>query len=203
MLNELMSMINKIFLYDNARNRVELNTPEILLVKEFAELLTPKRNECKEDPSGLLGLRAFREFTYIWLAISWDSIYADYTEQERHQAALNDASMTEEEFNNPEFRAACRKYQEIQNSNKSIKLLHAAQAMVDKFIDYFETADPLERDETTGKPIYKVKDIQAEMKNLIDVHETMIQLEAQVKKQISETSTIRAGARNGYRPHNK
>jgi len=31
--------------------------------------------------------------------------------------------------------------------------------MVDKFIDYFETADPLERDITTGKPIYKVKDI--------------------------------------------
>lgn len=193
-------MVNRIFQYDNVRNRVELNVPEILLVREFAELMKPERNKCEEDPSGLLGLRAFREFTYIWLAIAWDSIYADYTEQERHQEALRDASMTEEEFNNPEFRTACRKYKEIQNSNRSIKMLHAAQAMVDKFIDYFETADPLERDEQTGKPIYKVKDIQSEMKNLIDVHETMIQLEAQVKKQISETSTIRAGARNGYRP---
>lgn len=75
--------------------------------------------------------------------------------------------------------------------------------MVDKFIDYFNEADPLERDEQTGKPIYKVKDIQAEMKNLIDVHETMIQLEGQVKKQIAETSTIRGGARNGYRPRAK
>ena len=195
-------MINRIFVYDNSRNKVELNIPEILLVKEFAELIKPERNKCPEDPSGILGLRAFREFTYIWLAISWDSIYADYTEQERHQEALRDGNMTEEEFNNPEFRAACRKYKEIQNSNRSIKMLHAAQAMVDKFIDYFETADPLERDEQTGKPIYKVKDIQAEMKNLIDVHDTMTQLEAQVKKQISETSTIRAGARNGYRPHN-
>ena len=194
-------MVSRIFQYDNVRNRVELNVPEILLVREFAELMKPERNKCKEDPNGLLGLRAFREFTYIWLAIAWDSIYADYTEQERHQEALRDANMTEEEFNNPEFRAACRKYKEIQNSNRSIKMLHAAQAMVDKFIDYFETADPLERDEQTGKPIYKVKDIQSEMKNLIDVHETMIQLEAQVKKQISETSTIRAGARNGYRPN--
>lgn len=195
-------MINKIFQYDNVRNRVELNVPEILLVREFAELMEHERNKCPEDPSGRLGFRAFREFTYIWLAISWDSIYADYTEQERHQEALRDASMTEEEFDNPEFRAACRKYKEIQNSNRSIKMLHAAQAMVDKFIDYFETADPLERDEQTGKPVFKVKDIQAEMKNLIDVHETMVQLESQVKKQISETSTIRAGARNGYRPHN-
>lgn len=193
-------MVNRIFQYDNVRNRVELNVPEILLVREFAELMKPERNKCEEDPSGSLGLRAFREFTYIWLAIAWDSIYADYTEQERHQEALRDASMTEEEFNNPEFRAACRKYKEIQNSNKSIKLLHAAQAMVDKFIDYFETADPLERDETTGKPIYKVKDIQAEMKNLVDVHETMIQLEDQVKKQIETRTSLRGNVARDFDP---
>ena len=193
-------MVNRIFQYDNVRNRVELNVPEILLVREFAELMKPERNKCKEDPNGSLGLRAFREFTYIWLAIAWDSIYADYTEQERHQEALRDASMTEEEFNNPEFRAACRKYKEIQNSNRSIKMLHAAQAMVDKFIDYFETADPLERDETTGKPIYKVKDIQSEMKNLIDVHETLIQLESQVKKQLEVQSSLRGGVVRDFDP---
>jgi len=58
-------------------------------------------------------LRAFREFTYIWLALSWKSIYSDYSEQERHEAALKDASLTEEEFNDPTFRAACRKFREI------------------------------------------------------------------------------------------
>lgn len=194
-------MIQDIFVYNNQINRVELNTPEILLVKEFADLLEPNRNKCKEDPSGKLGLRAFREFTYIWLAICWKSIYADYDEQERHEEALKDAEMTDEEFNNPEFRAACRKFKAIQESNKSIRLLHSANSMVDKFIDYFENADPMERDEQTGKPIYKVKDIQAEMKNLIDVHETMIELENQVKKQISEKSMIRGGAIEGYTPN--
>lgn len=113
----------KIFQYDNARSRVELNVPEIVLVKEFARLMDPDRNKCKMDTSGELALRAFREFTYIWLAIDWSSIYADYTEQERHEQALQDASMTEEEFNDPDFRAACRKYREIQDSNKSIRLL--------------------------------------------------------------------------------
>ena len=194
-------MIQDIFVYNNQINRVELNTPEILLVKEFADLLKPERNKCKEDPSGLLGLRAFREFTYIWLAICWKSIYADYDEQERHQEALKDAEMTDEEFNNPEFRAACRKFKAIQESNKSIRLLHSANSMVDKFIDYFENADPMERDEQTGKPIYKVKDIQAEMKNLIDVHSTMVELENQVKKQITEKSSIRGGAIEGYTPN--
>lgn len=193
-------MIHRIFHYDNVRNRIELNIPEILLVQEFSELMEPERNKCPEDPQGHLGFRAFRELTYIWLAIAWDSIYSDYTEQERHQEALRDANITEEEFNDPKFRAACRKYKEIQNSNKSIKLLHAAQAMVDKFIDYFETADPLERDETTGKPIYKVKDIQAEMKNLVDVHETMIQLEDQVKKQIEIRTSLRGNVARDFDP---
>lgn len=193
-------MVNRIFQYDNVRNRVELNVPEILLVREFAELMKPERNKCDDDPSGLLGLRAFREFTYIWLAIAWDSIYADYTEQERHQEALKDASMTEEEFNNPEFRAACRKYKEIQNSNRSIKMLHSAQAMVDKFIDYFETADPLERDINTGKPIYKVKDIQAELNNLLETHETLVQLEAQVKKHLEASSSYRGNVVEDFDP---
>lgn len=193
-------MIQDIFLYNNLNNRVELNTPEILLVREFAELIKPERNICAEDKTGTEGLRAFREFTYIYLAICWKSPYSDYTEQERHEEALNDSGLTEEEFNNPEFRAACRKYREIQNSNKSIKLLHAAQAMVDKFIDYFETADPLERDEQTGKPIYKVKDIQTEMKNLVDVHETLTQLEAQVKKHLEASSSYRGNVKEDFDP---
>ena len=127
-------------------------------------------------------------------------IYADYDEQERHSEAIKDAELTDEEFNNPEFRAACRKFREIQESNKSIKLLNAAKAMVDKFIDYFNQADPLERDEQTGKPIFKVKDIQAEMKNLIDVHETMVNLESQVKKQIQAQSTLRGGVIRDFDP---
>ena len=193
-------MIQDIFVYNNQINRVELNTPEILLVKEFATLLKPERNKCKEDPSGLLGLRAFREFTYIWLAICWKSIYADYDEQERHQEALRDAEMTDEEFNDPEFRAACRKFKAIQESNKSIRLLHSANSMVDKFIDYFENADPMERDEQTGKPIYKVKDIQAEMKNLIDVHSTMVELENQVKKQVEAQTSLRGNVSRDFDP---
>ena len=193
-------MIQDIFVYNNQTNRVELNTPEILLVKEFKDLVNPTRNKCKEDPKGVLGLRAFREFTYIWLALCWKSIYADYDEQERHSEAIKDAELTDEEFNNPEFRAACRKFREIQESNKSIKLLNAAKAMVDKFIDYFNQADPLERDEQTGKPIFKVQDIQAEMKNLIDVHETMVNLESQVKKQIQAQSTLRGGVIRDFDP---
>jgi hypothetical protein len=106
-----------------------------------------ERNKCPEDPKGIKCLRAFREFTYIWLALDWKSLYSDYDEQERHKLSLEDAGITEEEWNNPEFRAACRKYRDIQESNRSIKMLKAAQKTVDNFIDYFNTiVDLSERD---------------------------------------------------------
>lgn len=193
-------MIQNIFQYDNVNNKIELNVPEILLVREFAELMKNERNICKEDSKGIYGLKAFREFTYIWLALDWKSPYSDYPEQERHQEALKDSNISEEEFNNPEFRAACRKYRELQESNRSIKLLKAAQNMVDKFIDYFNNVDVEERDIQTGKPIYKVKDTMSEVSNLDKVHDELIALENKVKKEISNTSSIRAGAKEGYRP---
>lgn len=194
-------MVQDIFVYNNQLNRVELNVPEIILVREFKALLDPKRNKCKEDPKGTLCLRAFKEFTYIWLAICWKSVYSEYDEQERHQEALKDAEMTEEEFNNPEFRAACRKFREIQDSSLSIKMLHAAQETVNKFIEYFNEVDPLERDDLTGKPLYKVRDIMTELSQLGKVHDELVDLESRVKKEVAEQSQVRGGAVNGFMPN--
>lgn len=193
-------MINKIFQYNNVLSRVELNVPEILLVKEFSELMRPDRNKCKDDPEGKYCLRAFREFTYIWLAIAWDSIYSEYDEQERHKEALKDSRITEEEFSDPEFRAACRKYKQIQESNLSVKMLKSAQETVNKFIEYFNEVDPLERDEQTGRPVYKVKDIMAELSTLGKVYDELKDLESRVKKEAVEQSSIRGGAVEGYEP---
>ena len=191
----------KVFQYDNVTGKVELNTPEILLIREFAALIDIKRNKCKEDPEGKYKLRAFREFTYIYLAIDWMSPYRDYYEQDRHQEALRDANITEEEFNNPEFRAACRKYRALQDETRSIKLLKAAQNTVDRFIDYFNNTVDLDERDQQGKPIFKTKDVMAEIANLHKVHEELVILESQVKKEMSETSSIRAGAVDGYHPN--
>lgn len=193
-------MIRNIFQYDDSVNRVELNMPEILLVKEFAELVKYDRNICKEDPKGLKCLKAFREFTYIWLALDWKSPYADFPEQERHQEALTDSQLTEEEFNDPVFRAACRKYRAIQESNRSIKMLQAAQNTVDNFIDYFNTIVDLSERDANGKPVFKTKDIIQEVSSLSKVHEELKALENEVKRDLSEESNIRGGAVNGYRP---
>lgn len=194
-------MVGKVFIYDIDNNRIQLNIPELTLIKEFSKLLDPKRNKCKEDLKGTKALRAFKEFTYIWLMLDWMSLYAEYNEQERHELALEDSGLTEDEYNDPEFRAACRKYREIQESSRSVKLLQAAQETVDKFIDYFTIIVDLNDRDSNGKPIFKVKDIIAEISSLTKVLEELKALEAQVKSEITERSTVRAGAIVGYTPN--
>lgn len=189
-----------IFQYDNGRGNVEINTAEILLIKEFAALMDNKRNICKQDKTGEQHFRAFKEFTYIWLAIDWGSFYSDYAEQERHEAALKDSGLTEEEFNDPVFRAACRKYKNLQESNLAIRSLGAAKVAINKFIDYFYSLDPQERDDQTGKPLYKVKDIMAEVATLSKVLEELKTLDNIAHKEMQEQSQIRAGATEGFTP---
>ena len=60
-----------IFEYDNVSGLVKINKPEILLIEEFAKLMDDKRNICAEDKTGKQHLLAFKELTYIWLAIDW------------------------------------------------------------------------------------------------------------------------------------
>lgn len=189
-----------IFQYNSATGKVELEDGNILLIKEFKDLMDDERNICDKDPSGKKHLRAFREFTYIWLAIDWNSLYKDYSEQERHQESLKDAELTESEWNDPTFRAACRKYKALQNSSRAIKILHASQRMVDRITDYFNQVDPQERDEISGKPIWKVKDLQAELSNIPKLLSELQEVEQMVKKEMTEQSVIRGGAIEGFEP---
>lgn len=188
------------FEYNNVNGNVELNGPELLLVKEFSALMDLERNKTKEDPTGEKRTRAFKEFTYIYLAIDWKSPYRDYDAQERHTESLKDANLSEEEFNNPEFRAACRKYQDILNSNRSIRMLRAAQKTVDDFIDYFTTIVDLDERDANGKPIFQGKNVIAEISSLHKVHEELKVLEAAVQREMEEASVIRAGAVEGFLP---
>ncbi len=185
--------------YDQKTGRAQLITADLVLIEEFRKLLEPSRNKCKKDPSGLDHLRADREFTYIYLAIDWKSPYSGFSNQERHEAALKDAEITEEEWENPEFRAACRKYVSLQDSNRYVRLLQASQEVTDKIIDYFQNIDLNATDEQ-GKPLVKISDIQRAMDQSVKQIESLKQIEALVKKELAEQSQIRGGAVEGFMP---
>lgn len=51
---------------------------------------------------------------------------------DKHKAALEDSGLTEEEFNDPDFRAAVRKYLEIINSSRKLTLIKTAYRTLEK-----------------------------------------------------------------------
>lgn len=189
--------MKELFVFNSSENEAEVNDPDILLIREFAALWEPERNKCKEDPTGKLRKRAYRELAYIYLMISWKSPYADYVEQERHLECLKDAHLTEEEWADATFREACRKYKEIQNSSRSLKLIKSAQGVVDKVTDYFDAIDLFERKED-GTPIYKVKDVMTEMQNVSKIVEQLKTLEYMYKKEQEAESDVRGNAEIGF-----
>ena len=181
-----------VFIYDNENNRIEINEPEILLIKEFKALSDRDKTKNKS--------KLWKELTYIYLAIDWKSLYNQYSEQERHVEALSDSGLTEAEFNDSIFREACRKYKALQDSNKSIKMLRAAMTAADQFIDYFTDIVDLNERDVNGKPIFTAEKVMKEVGMLNKVHEELITLENRVKKELAEKSTLRAGAIEDFDP---
>ena len=179
-----------VFNYDSLNKQLEINEREIFLVREFKALLERDKE------------RAFKELTYIFLALDYKSIYSQYTEYERHEEALSDSGITEEMFNDPLFREACRKYRSLQDSNKSIKLLNAARNAADQFVDYFETIIDLNERDQNGKPVFSAEKVMKEMAQLSKVHEQLVALEAQVKQELEVQSGTRANVDEGFDPGN-
>lgn len=130
-----------IFLYDNSTGEITLNEYEILLVKEFATLYDTSRNKCKKDPTGIHRLKAWKEFTYIFLMLDFKSPYLEYIEQERHEAAMQDSGLTQEEWNDPDFRAACRKYMGIKDSSRVLSLIKTAYRTLEKMRVFLDNID--------------------------------------------------------------
>lgn len=181
-----------VFNFNSLTKTLEINEPELLLVKEFADLIKRDKSKTKD--------RVTRELSYIYLAIDWKSPYNQYSEHERHDEAIADSGLTEKEFDDPVFREACRKYRRLQDSNKSIKLLEAAKRAADQFIDYFETIVDLNERDANGKPIFTAEKVMKEMATLHKVHEELVTLEDQVKKELTEQSVTRAGVDEGFDP---
>lgn len=183
-----------VFSYNNLNKQLELNEPELLLVREFKALLDRDKTKHKD--------RATKELTYIYLAIDYKSPYSQYSELERHEEALSDSGVTETEFNDPIFREACRKYRTLQDSNKSIKLLNAARNAADQFVEYFETIIDLNERDQNGKPVFSAEKVMKEMAQLSKVHEQLTLLEGQVKQELEVQTNTRANVEEGFDPGN-
>ena len=85
-------MLNKYFVYEDFK--IDLNRPELLLVKEFESLMDIKYNKCDEDKTGKLRLKAFNIFKYLFLFHDSSSPYSDEPREKRMEYSLADAGLT-------------------------------------------------------------------------------------------------------------
>lgn len=184
-----------IFLYNNSTGSLELNTHEILLVKEFEALWDINRNKCVEDPTGKKRLRVWKEFKYIWLFVDWKSPYQQYLEMEKHNAAMEDSGLTDEEWQDPIFRAAVRKYIEIKDSSRILSLIKTAHRTLEKMRVFLDNIDLDERDPMTNKPIWKGKDILDNIGSIGTMTDRLHDLEEKYKKDLLENAKTLRGDR--------
>jgi len=187
----------KFFIYDKDNGQLILEDESLLLVKEFDALLEPKRNITKIDKTGKQKALAFKELKYIYLFFDWNSPYFSFSEQSRNKEALIDSKLSDEEYNDPLFREACKKYNEIQNSSLEVRMLKSAMNAVENQINYLDNVDLQERDPVTGKPIFKSKDLIAEIKGCKDIITSLRELEKQVKTGIEVASNLRGDVETG------
>lgn len=179
------------FQYNNATGQLELNEIGILLTEEFGELLDYERNKCAEDVTGQYKLRAFREFKYIFLMLNWKSPYADYPEQDRHRVSMKDSKLSEAEFNDEKFRAACRKFKEVKESDRSWKLLQSTYNIVDKLTLYFNLIVDFNAVDDFRKPLYKAKDVIAEARGVGPLLDELKEAEIRYKKSLDKQTKIK------------
>lgn len=181
----------KFFAYDSQENKIVINEPEILLVKEFADLWTNDRNKCKEDPTGKKKLKAFRELIYIYMAIDWGAPGSKDTPENRHKQALDASALTPEEFEDPLFKAACEKYRELQDASSTVGPM--IQMFRNKLFEiklFIESIDYNERMDS-GAPVFKVKETFDAMQQLSKVIASLKQLEAEYKEEQDEINGLR------------
>lgn len=186
-----------IFLYDNSTGTLSLNVYEILLVKEFEKLYDTSRNKCKEDPTGIHRLRAWREFKYIFLMLDFKSPYLEYIEQDRHEQALKDSEMTLEEWEDPDFKAACRKYMEIKDSSRVLSLIKTAFRTLEKLRVFLDNIDFTDVD-GNGKYLNDPKKILESISQIGKMRDNLKELELSYKKdQESKVTKYRGDAELG------
>jgi len=189
----------KFFVYDNKSNALTLNEPEILLVKEFKDLWDVDRNKCKEDPTGKKRLKAYRELTYIYLAVDWLAPGNKSTPQERHDMAVASTGITKEELQDPVFKAAFDRYNQLQDSSSLFgPLLAAMNDAVHKLTARYRNLDLSERDEVTGKFLTTSKDIMDDYIKLPKLFDAKREAEEKFKTEQAESTGLRGGRTPGF-----
>ncbi len=174
----------QIFIFDNVSNTLKIDNYAILLIKEFKNLWDVERNKCETDKSGEQRQLAYKELTYIYLMLDFKSPYFQYTEQDKHIAALSDSGLNEAQLKDTLFINAYNKYQELLESDPILGLIKTAHRTLYKMQIFLDNIDFNEDVDETGRPLYKPKDIIADIGSIGKMRTQLQELEIEYKKNL-------------------
>lgn len=178
----------KLFDWDTNTNSLHLRTEELFLIPEFKNILDLD----KEQGEGT----AWKFFTYIYLAFDNLSPYGELVEQDRLNTAYEESGLTQDQVTHGIMQAACIKYMTIQD-NRVVRMLKAAQELVEKMTDNLRSIDLDERTNSGGL-VHKGTDIIKQINQLADIHDGLTKLEFQVRQERDKSKGNRGDNEEGY-----
>ena len=129
--------------------------------------------------------------------LDFKSPYLEYIEQDRHEASMSDSGLSEEEWNDPDFRAACRKYVEIKDSSRILSLIKTAFRTLEKMRVFFDTIEFTDVD-GNGKYLNDPKKILESIGQIGKMNDYLKELEINYKKdQMASATKFRGDAEIG------
>jgi hypothetical protein len=110
------------------------------------------------------------------LVLDFKSPYFKYLEKDKHEAALADSGLDESDLKDEDFLAAYHKYQEMQETDPILSLIKTAYHTIYKMRVHLDGIDFSECD-ADGKPIYKPKDVIADLTSISKIRTELQTLE--------------------------
>ena len=152
-------------------------------IKVFSEIIERDNTESKEV--------ARKELAYVYHMSSTDSVYFNYSEEDRKQEVINDYFDSDWEPDEL-VDAAIARYKEL-TTTKEERLLESAGNAIDKLSAYLDDIDLTAVDDR-GKPKHSAKDLVQNLKRIPDVVDSLRDLRKQVEKGRVDEGQVRAGA---------
>jgi hypothetical protein len=162
---------------------------EAILIKEFKAIWDRDKSKDKE--------KALSELAYVYYLSDYKSVYAAYSPKDREEQIIQDIIMDSKWEPDEVIKAACAKYEELQNT-PTLRFLKSQINALESLSDYFNGIDW--EDETyKGIPKYKLTEVTRAVKDAGGIIASLERLEEKVKKEEAVTeSRSRGGGEQGF-----
>jgi hypothetical protein len=167
--------------------KVVFPNPETLLISPFKDIWDRDNSEGKKV--------ALKELTYIEFMTSQkkSNPYKEYPHEKRQKVLLRDIIQDDNWMADELIHKAISKIDEFQkDSSATYSYYMSAKIAADRMKQFFESFNIKERNDKTGNPIYKPRDITAALNDTEKVLNNLNNLKKKVEEELYEESKMRA-----------